>query len=210
MTSIIQSAFNQTLCICRIIIYCFKLQRRTRKYSETTVMWLYAFELLHATIFCAIDYRLSCRSGRLTALRWWHIVASATHSCSLLQCKNKGHGYCITADTGLVRRMLFHVPKRAWTEHCCCNCCYQGDLMQLTLLCLRSKVKMLVSMYECYNYCLYTQQFQLHFDSPTCTESKKSICDTWSHFCICLASKVYMKMKAHHAAGIHVTSSQTI
>lgn len=161
MTSIIQSAFNQTLCICRIIIYCFKLQRRTRKYSETTVMWLYAFELLHATIFCAIDYRLSCRSGRLTALRWWHIVASATHSCSLLQCKNKGHGYCITADTGLVRRMLFHVPKRAWTEHCCCNCCYQGDFMQLTLLCLRSKVKMLVSMYECYNYCLYTQQFQL-------------------------------------------------
>lgn len=139
MTSIIQSAFNQTLCICRIIIYCFKLQRRTRKYSETTAMWLYAFELLHATIFCAIDYRLSCRSGRLTALRWWHIVASATHSCSLLQCKNKGHGYCITADTGLVRRMLFHVPKRAWTEHCCCNCCYQGDLMQLTLLCLRSK-----------------------------------------------------------------------
>lgn len=82
--------------------------------------------------------------------------------------------------------------------------------MQLTLMCVRSKVKMLVSMYECYNYCLYTQQFQLHFDSPTCIESKKSICDTWSHFCICLASKVFMKMKAHHAAGIHVTSSQTI
>lgn len=101
--------------------------------------------------------------------------------------KTKGTDTVSPRTQGSLDVCFFTFP----TEHCCCNCCYQGDFMQLTLMCVRSKVKMLVSMYECYNYCLYTQQFQLHFDSPTCTESKKSICDTWSHLYLFSQQGIY-------------------